>query len=172
MRAQRLAYQLRAPVVVNQVGNVPNQASGPQWDLLVDSLSELGRHGQRVGALLAAETGTEEGAELRRLLEAIAGQGVVADLNPGRLIVNGFSPREACEQLGPYIAHVHACDGVRDLARGRGVEVELGRGAAEFPELLGILEHHQYRGFLTVERDGGSDPERDMQEAIEYLRQL
>lgn len=172
MRAQRLAFELGAPVVVNQVGNVPSQSEGAAWSLLVDSLTELGRNGQHVGSLLAAQTGTESGADLRRLIEAIHGQSIVVDLNPAKLIVNGFSPREAAEQLGAYVAHVHACDGVRDLARGRGVEVTLGRGSAEFPELLGVLENHQYRGFVTVERQATANPEREIGTAVEYLRNL
>ena len=171
-RAQRVAYELRAPVVVNQVGTVPAESSGPEWDLLVDSLGELGHHGQHVGALLAAETGSESGADLKRLLEAVPGQLVAVDLNPAKLIVNGFSPREAAEQLGGQIAHVHASDAVRDLARGRGIDVTLGRGSAEFPELLGVLETFQYRGFVTVESRASEDPPAEIQMAVEYLKNL
>lgn len=172
MRAQRLAYQLGAPVVVNQVGAVPGDCSGPAWDLLVESLAELGQHGQHVGALLAAETGTESATDLRRLIQAVPGQSVMVDLNPAKLIINGFSPREAAEQLGPWVAHVHASDAVRDLARGRGMEVPLGQGAAELPELLGLLENHAYRGFLTIERQAGDHPLQDIHRAVEYLRNL
>ncbi len=171
-RAQRIAYALHAPVVVNQVGTVPAESSGPEWDLLVESLTIMGQHGQHVGALLAAETGSESGTDLKRLLEAIPGQLVAVDLNPAKLIVNGFSPREAAEQLGARIAHVHASDGVRDLARGRGLEVTLGRGSAEFPELLGVLENFQYRGFVTVERQACDDPQPEIQAAVEYLKSL
>ena len=42
---------------------------GPEWDLLVQVLADLGRHGQRVGAVLAAETGSESGADLARLIQ-------------------------------------------------------------------------------------------------------
>jgi sugar phosphate isomerase/epimerase len=172
MRAQRLAYELRAPVVVNQIGTVPTEQDGDPWNLLVDSLTELARHGQHVGALLAAETGSESGAELKQLLDVIPGHAVVVDLNPAKLIVNGLSPQEAVEQLGGYVAHVHASDGVRDLARGRGVEVTLGRGSAEFPDLLGVLENHQYRGFVTVERQASENPQREIAMAVEYLQRL
>jgi sugar phosphate isomerase/epimerase len=172
MRAQRLAYELRAPVVVNQVGTVPQQSEGPAWDLLIDSLTELGRHGQHIGALLAAETGSESGTDLRRLIEAVPGNTVVVDLNPAKLILNGFSPREATEQLGRYVAHAHASDGVRDLARRRAIEVTLGRGSAEIPELLGLLENYQYRGFWTVERQSAEDPVREVRMAVEYLTHL
>jgi sugar phosphate isomerase/epimerase len=93
-------------------------------------------------------------------------------LNPGNLIVNSFSPREAIESLGPHIMYVHAKDGVRDLARGRGVEVQLGRGSADFPTLLGTLEEYAYRGYFTVEREHADDPIGEIGMAVEYLKNM
>jgi sugar phosphate isomerase/epimerase len=171
-RALGLAYQLGAPVVVNQVGTVPAQSDGQHWDLLVASLTDLGRHGEHVGAFLAAETGTESGADLKRLLDAIASGFVAVDFNPGKLIVNGFSAREAAEQLGSHIRHVHASDGVRDLARGRGIDMPLGQGAADFPALLGVLENREYRGYFTVQCQESEDPAAEVPQAITYLRNL
>ncbi len=171
-RALRLAFDLQAPVVVNQVGTVPPESQGPEWDLLLDSLGQLAHYGQHVGAVLAAETGSESGADLKRLVTALPDGLMAVDLNPGKLLVNGFSPHEAVELLGPHIRHVHASDAFRDVARGRGTEVTLGRGAADFPELLGLLENHQYRGFLTVERQACHNPEREIQLAVEYLLNL
>ena len=49
-------------------------------------------------------------------------------------------------------------DRLRRSAVGRGIEVALGQGSAELPELLAILEEHQYRGYLTVARRDSSDP--------------
>ncbi|MHB8970297.1 MAG: sugar phosphate isomerase/epimerase family protein [Pirellulaceae bacterium] len=167
-----LAYQLGASLVVNQVGTVPPEPHGPRWDLLLETLTDLGRYGERVGAFLAAETGTESGADLKRLVDALPSGFVAVDLNPGKLIVNGFSPREAAEQLGPHIRHVHASDGVRDLARGRGIDVPLGQGSAEFPELLGILENYEYRGCLTVQGGASDDPAEEIAQAIKYLKRL
>jgi sugar phosphate isomerase/epimerase len=94
------------------------------------------------------------------------------DLNPGKLLVNGFSPTEAVAQLGPHIRHVHASDACRDQSRRRGVEVTLGSGSAEFPELLGMLENYQYRGFITVERQACDNPEREIQLSMKYLLSL
>ncbi len=85
---------------------------------------------------LAAQTGAEDGRDLARLLAALPEGAVGVDLDPGALVVNGFSPLEAVEALGPRILHVHARDGVRDLARKRGLEVPLGRGSVDFPALL------------------------------------
>ena len=50
-QAMTVAYALGAPVVVNQIGQVPSESGDLQWDLLVDSLTSLGKHGERAGAL-------------------------------------------------------------------------------------------------------------------------
>jgi sugar phosphate isomerase/epimerase len=170
--AMKFAADLRAAVVVNQVGNVPAESSGRNWNQLVDSLTEIAKYGLHVGALLAAQTGTESGADLARLLDALPEGGLGADLDPGNLIAHGFSPLEAVESLGPKILHVHARDGVRDLARGRGLEVPLGRGSADFPALLGALEDHQYRGFFTVAREDSDNPVAEVAAAVEYLTNI
>lgn len=170
--AMQLAYDLGASLVVNQVGRVPEKSEGSAWSLLGEALGELGAYGQRVGALLAAETGSESGGDLRRLIEALPPGSLAVALNPGNLIVNGFSPLEAIAELGPHIQYVHAKDGVRDLARGRGVEVELGRGSADFAALLGALAEHDYRGYWTIEREHSADPVHEIGQAVSYLQNL
>ena len=48
--AMQMAGALGASVVVNHVGFIPPEPSGADWDLLVQVLTDLGRHAQRVGA--------------------------------------------------------------------------------------------------------------------------
>jgi sugar phosphate isomerase/epimerase len=171
-QAMRMAYELGAPVVVNQVGRVPQDPQSHEWATLVQSLEDLGRYGQHVGAILAAETGSEPGSELARLMQAVHHGFIGVTFDPGNLIVNDFSPREALLALAEHVVHVHAKDAVRDLAQRRGVEVALGRGSAELPELLGILEEHQYRGYFTIERENANDPVLEIGQAVQYLRNL
>lgn len=170
--AMTLAHDLGASLVINQVGRVPAEPAGAAWQTMLDALSDLGRHGQRVGALLAAETGSEAGADLARLLAALPTGALAVALNPGNLIVNGFSPAEAIAAIGSHIAYVRAKDGVRDLAQGRGVEVPLGRGVADFPALLGAMEEYDYRGYWTVERERADEPVSEIGQAISFLRSL
>jgi sugar phosphate isomerase/epimerase len=170
--AVKLAYQLKAPVVVVQAGRVPPESTGVQWNQLVEVFSELGRFSHRAGAVLAAQTGSESGADLARLIAALPGGTLGVDLDPASLIVNGYSPPEAVEVLGPHTLHVHATDAVRDVSRGRGTEVALGRGTADFPNLLGKLEEYNYRGYFTVGRRSADDPLVELAAAIEYLKSL
>lgn len=170
--AMKLAYELGASWVINQVGRVPEESEGPRWNLLVEALADLGQFGQKAGAMIAAETGSESGADLARLLQALPPGSLGVAFNPGKLIINGFSPHEALTALGPNIAYVYAQDGVRDLAQGRGIEVQLGRGSADVPALLGALEEHGYRGYWAVLREQSVNPIEEMADAVSYLRSL
>ncbi len=50
----RMAHALGTAIVVVHLGSIPPKPEGPQWNLLVEVLADLGRHGQHVGAMLAA----------------------------------------------------------------------------------------------------------------------
>lgn len=170
--AMGMAYRLGAPVVVNQIGRVPAESQGPEWDLLVQAMTDLGRFGQHVGSLLAAKTGSEEGADLLRLLQAAPAGLIGVDFDPGALLINGFSAAAAIDDLAEHVLHVHARDAVRDLAQGRGLEVALGRGSVDFPQILGRLEEQGYRGYLTVERLQSDNPVAEVGLAVQYLKSL
>jgi sugar phosphate isomerase/epimerase len=170
-QALKLAYELGTNVVVNHIGRVPEKGT-PAWSIMAEALADIGRYGQRVGATLAAETGTESGEELAGLITSLPPASLGVDLNPASLIINGHSPRDAAKALGEHVLHVHATDGTRDLAHGRGIEVQLGRGLAEFPELLGILEEHHYRGYITIERRQSENAAAELADAVKYLKNL
>jgi sugar phosphate isomerase/epimerase len=171
-RAMRLAYDLGANVLVNHIGRVPPEADSAATDLMVQALTDIGRYGQRVGAMLVAETGTESGEQLAGLIARLPPSSIGVDFNPASLILHGHSPREAISALAAHVLHVHATDATRDLAIGRGVEVPLGQGNAEFPELLGVLEEQQYRGYITVARHDSRAPLDDVRQALTFLRNL
>jgi sugar phosphate isomerase/epimerase len=170
--AMQFAYALGARVLINHVGSIPDEPEGPEWELLVQVLSDLGRFGQHVGVTLAAATGSEPGPNLARLLERLPPGSLGVNFDPGGLLVNGFSARQALDVLAPHVVHVHATDAVRDRAQGRGVETLLGRGSADFPELTAVLEQAHYHGYFTVERHQPQDPLGEVRQAVEYLRNL
>jgi sugar phosphate isomerase/epimerase len=170
--ALRFAYSLGSPLVINRVGRVPAESNGPQWNLLVQSLTDLSNYGQHVGAVVTAQTGSESGADLARLLAALPEGGIGVDLDPAGLIVGGFSPSETIAALGKRILHVHARDAARDFSRGRGVEVPLGRGSSDFPSLLAALSEYDFSGYVTIAREHCDDPQYELGEAVKYLKNL
>lgn len=171
-RAMQFAYDLGANVLINSVGRIPADDSTPQWAALTQSLADIGRFGQRVGVTLCAETDADSGESLLRLIQALPDGSLGVNFDPGNLIVNGHNAVESAQQLARHILHVHAKDGVRDLAQGRGVEVPLGRGSAEFPVLFAILEQQGYRGYATVERANATDPIGEIAAAVTFLKNL
>ncbi len=170
--AMKMARALGCGLVVNQVGHIPEDLTKGEGQTLVEVLSDLGNFGQHAGAMLAAETGSEGPADLKRLLDALPAGSLAVTLDPGNLVMNGHSPREALDVLGDAIHHVHAHDAARDLRQRRGVEVELGRGEVDFPGLLGALQEHDYRGWLSIEREDAEDPMMEIAAAAQYLANL
>lgn len=168
--AMRFAHELRSEVVINRVGSVPSEPNDARFVRMVEALTAIGTYGERVGARLAAQTCENAPADLARLLAALPEHTVGVDLQPTGLIQSGQSPGDAVETLGRYVIHVHACDAVRDA--GRSFEVELGRGSADMPELLGRLTEFDYRGWVTVERRDSPDPIEEIGNAVAYLRAL
>lgn len=171
-QALEFAYQLGTSVVVNQIGRVPADDKSPTWQTLVTVLSDIAHAGNRAGAWLAAETGAEPPGDLKRLLAVLPEGGVGITFDPGNLAVAGFSSADAIAELGSLVRYVHAKDGVRDVGKGRGVEVPLGRGTADLPYVLAALEDFGYRGFVTVERDHADDPAFEIGQAVKYLKNL
>lgn len=169
--AMRFAKTLGANVVINRVGQVPED-DDPRFGALVEVLTGLGAFGDRVGARLAAQTGVASGPQLARLLAALPDQTIGVDLHPSALIHHGHDPAEAVSALGSNVIHVHACDAVRDLGQRQVIDVELGRGAADLPNLLGQLEEFNYRGWITIECPNSRDPITEMSDAVAYLRSL
>jgi sugar phosphate isomerase/epimerase len=170
--ALNFARSLGCHLVINQVGRIAPAERNDAWNRLVQSLTDLGRYGQHVGAWLAMETGSESGPDMAQLIDALPHGSVMVSLDPGNLILNGFSPLDAVNALGPHIAQFHAHDGVRDLARGRGLEVPLGRGTADVPVLLAALEEFGFRGYLTVGSVSAKKPLDEITLAIQYLKNL
>ena len=171
-QVQSLAHALGASWVVNQVGHIVDDPADPSFTLLVDVLRELGTWGQRSGAILCAETGSESGPALAKLLAALPAGTIGVTLDPGNLIVNGYSVDEALTALGSEVVHVHVHDGVRDRATGRGQETQLGRGSVDWPTLLAGLEERNYRGYLSIERRDSTRSSSEISDAVRFLRSL
>lgn len=169
--AMKFAYSLGATVVVNAVGAIPEDESHPAYQQLQTSLGDLARYGQHVGAMLACETGSEPPQRLNALLATLPEQSIGIAFNPGNLIVNDCFEEDSIRHCAARTLCVIARDGVRDLARGRGLEVPLGQGSAEFPQILGVLEEQQYRGWFVLERQH-ENAIADIGNAVAYLKAL
>src|SRR4051812_41802680 len=67
-QAMKLAFDLGSRVVVVQPGPLVTDVKDPRFPVLADSLSALGRHGDRIGVRLALVTGFDAVEEVMALV--------------------------------------------------------------------------------------------------------
>jgi len=160
--ALELAHNLGAGVVLNHLGDLPpaadaeaaaagSAAADPRWRLLIDVLSDLGRWGQRVGAMLCAEAGAAGPDDLLRVIAGLPDGSLCCDIVTGSLLVHRHDPAAAVRRLAGQIGYVHATDAVAGGFAGRGRAVALGAGHVDLASVFGTLEERGYRGWIGLE---------------------
>ena len=105
------------------------------------------------------------------------------------VMVTGDDPVKAVYTLKDYIVHTHAKDGIKLFDKdpemiykvvddalahlGRAYrEVPLGQGSVDFHNYIKALDEVGYKGFLTIEREVGDDPAKDIRDAVGFLKNL
>lgn len=184
-----LAKELGTNVVTTHIGVVPTDSSIDRYKVMQEACFELSRYADEIGAHFAIETGPETSAVLKCFLDSLSSTGVGVNLDPANLVmVTGDDPAGAVYNLQKYIVHTHAKDGkqlyykdpeiiyglVKDsLVTGPSfLEVPLGEGQVPWEKYLNALEDIGYKGFLTIEREVGDDPAKDIRSAVEFLEKL
>lgn len=184
-----LAKELGTNVVTTHIGVVPTDSSIDRYKVMQEACFELSCYADEIGAHFAIETGPETSAVLKGFLDSLGSTGVGVNLDPANLVmVTGDDPARAVYNLQKYIVHTHAKDGkqlyykdpeiiyglVKDsLVTGPSfLEVPLGEGQVPWEKYLNALEDIGYKGFLTIEREVGDDPAKDIRSAVEFLEKL
>lgn len=188
-----MALEMNCNVVTTHIGVVPEDDSCETYHILQDACGTLANYAGTKGAFFAIETGPEPSARLKRFLDSLGSRGMGVNLDPANLVmVAGEDPVEAVHNLKDYIVHTHAKDGVMlkktdpkviyDFFAEGGIgdlrleeyflETPLGKGNVNFPAYLAALHEIGYQGFLTIEREVGADPVKDVQDAVQFLKNL
>ncbi len=183
-----LAKEIGTDIVTTHIGVVPTDKNHDRYKIMQEACYELAHYADTIDAHFAVETGPETSAVLKEFLDSLDSTGVSVNLDPANLVmVTGDDPAGAVINLQKYIVHTHAKDGkqlfyrdpeivyglVKDpLVTGRSfLEVPLGEGSVPWDRYLEALESIGYKGFLTIEREVGDDPERDIKAAVSFLRE-
>jgi sugar phosphate isomerase/epimerase len=167
-----LSVDLGARVAVVQAGRVPEQPDDPRGPRLAEALRALGRHGERIGAVLALETGLESGAALGAFLDRLGTGGLGVNLDPANLLMGGFDPYESTRALRGRVVHASAKDARMTGPSRTTQEVPLGHGDINWMDYLAALEAIEYRGWLTVARTGGNNRAADVATGVGFLARL
>jgi sugar phosphate isomerase/epimerase len=167
-----LAYDLGPRVVVLFAGPLPADEASAARELLDHSLSEIDRHGGRVGAVTALEAGLEPPQLLTDYLSRFSAGGLALNIDPASLLSHGHDPAQAVQVFQQRIAHVHARDTRPHRPDRDSQEVLLGEGDIDWNQFLGALEEVGYGGWLTIKRGPSVNPARDIQAGAAFLRRL
>ncbi len=184
-----LAKELDTNVVTTHIGVVPEDKNNDRYKVMQEACFELSRYADSIGAHFAIETGPETSAVLKEFLDSLGSTGVGVNLDPANLVmVTGDDPVGAVYNLQKYIVHTHAKDGKQIFFKDPEIiyglkqdvivtgdsflEVPLGEGSVKWTEYLNALEDIGYKGFLTIEREVGDNPEKDIRAAVEFLNNL
>ncbi|MBE7022932.1 MAG: sugar phosphate isomerase/epimerase [Clostridia bacterium] len=181
-----LAKDLETDVVTTHIGVVPADKNHERYKIMQEACFELSRYADSIGSHFAIETGPETSAVLKEFLDSLGSTGVAVNLDPANLVmVTNDDPVQAVYNLKDYIVHTHAKDGSHfgknnpeeiyrvvpcDNIIRNFKEMPLGEGQVPFNEYLAALEDIGYRGFLTIEREVGDSPEKDIAAAAQYLK--
>ncbi len=184
-----MAVELETNIVTTHIGVVPNDKNHERYKIMQEACFKLSEYADSLNAHFAIETGPETSEVLKNFLDSLNSVGVAVNLDPANLVmVTGDDPVKAVYNLRNYIVHTHAKDGKRNyyrdpeevyglveaemLASPSFEELPLGTGKVDFPSYLKALDEIGYHGFLTIEREVGSDPEKDIKTAADFLKEF
>ncbi len=184
-----LAKDLETDVVTTHIGVVPEDPAHPRYAVMQEACGQLAAYADEMQAHFAIETGPEKATTLKKFLDGLHSTGVAVNLDPANFVmVTGDDPVQAVYTLKDYIVHTHAKDGRRLAVRDPEVlygmvesemlndpsyiELPLGEGDVDFPNYLKALHEIGFKGFLTIEREVGDDPEKDIGAAVKFLESL
>ncbi|MBR3804590.1 MAG: sugar phosphate isomerase/epimerase [Clostridia bacterium] len=186
-----LAVEFGTNVVTTHIGVIPEDKSNPRYKVMLDALTECGLYAKSKGVTLAIETGPEKAKTLLSFIEDTKG-GVGVNLDPANFtMVTGQDAVEAVYILKDYIVHTHLKDGrmldknqdptdvyhafalggVDALNACEGfIELPIGEGDVDWDNYIKALKEIGYDGFLTIEREAGDDPVKDMELAANFIK--
>jgi len=171
-KVMSLSFDLGPRITLVQAGRVPDDAEPAGAPRLSEALLALGHHGDRVGVVLALDTGLESGEALQKFLARFDTGGLGVNLDPANLLLGGFDPYESARALAGRVVHAHARDARAAGTRRTAQEVPVGHGDIDWLRYLSLLEEMDYRGWLTVVREAGDRRLADLADGVAFLRQL
>jgi sugar phosphate isomerase/epimerase len=194
-----LAKDLGTNIVTTHIGIVPHDGNGEVFETMQKACEELSQYASSMEGFFAIETGPETSAHLKSFLDTLSSRGVSVNFDPANMVmVTGDDPVQGVHTLKEYIVHTHVKDGIRykevdpreiygalgyepmdhgkiaEMVRSGEIfkEVPLGEGKVDFDAYFQALVDIGYKGYLTIEREVGDQPEIDIRKAVDYINRF
>jgi L-ribulose-5-phosphate 3-epimerase len=167
-----LAFEMGPRIAIVPCPKLPGESEIERTRLLREALTALGKHGDRVGSVLALEIGLDPPEAVHDYLATFDVGSLKVNYDPANMLVNGFDPVKGVIALHRLIAHTHARDARKIMVSRDTLEVSLGSGDIDWLSYIATLSAVEYRGWLTIERSAGEDRLKEMERAVGFLRRM
>ena len=193
MKGALFAEKIGVTDVITHCGYLPENPVSAEYAEIITALKSVVKFYREHGRWFLFETGQETPVTLLRVITDLGIENLGVNLDPANLVmVAGDRPENALKYLGKYVVHTHAKDGIMlkkrveaavaigeeakehkaMLEMGRKyLELPLGDGDVDFDIYLPALAATGFNGFLTIEREVGDQPEKDIAMAVQFLRE-
>lgn len=150
----------------------PDDASTPRAETLHESLTSLGRAADRLGVVVALEAGFDSAEVVLTYLAGFDSGSLMVNFDPVNFLAHGQKPIAALGALGGRLAHVQARDAHGRNLSGGPKETAIGQGDLDWLTVFAVLDSLEYRGFVVVDREQGSDRRADALAGAEFLKRF
>ena len=167
------ASWIGAPAVITHCGFIPENASDPNFQGVLDAITEVAEYCKSKGIGFWFETGQETPVVLLRVIERAGTGNLGINLDPANLILYGKgNPIDSLDVFGKYVRNIHVKDGLYPTnGDSLGKEVKVGDGKVRFPEFMKRLKEIEFDGELIIEREISGDQQvKDIRETVDNLR--
>jgi sugar phosphate isomerase/epimerase len=191
-----LANDLGSNIVTTHIGLLPEDEGSDIYLAMFEACCDAGEYAMHRGSYFAIETGAIPAIRLKHFLDSLPNKGIAVNYDPANVaMILGEDATESYEVLKDYVVHTHVKDGIQkkklpvewiyssfgtptappemkaEVKDGKVyTETPLGEGDVNFDRYFSTLEQSGYKGYLTVEREGGATPYEDIEKAVRFIR--
>lgn len=169
------AVKLGISRIATHVGFLPENMTDAQYPAVLAALRYIAKECQKRGISFLFETGQETPVTLLRVIEALGFDNLGINMDTANLILYGkANSADAISVFGKYVMDTHIKDGFYPTdGQSLGIEVAVGEGLANIPEVIRRLQAVGYTGNYIIEREiKGDQQTRDIIKTLAFLKSI
>jgi L-ribulose-5-phosphate 3-epimerase len=166
-----IAKKLGLKLITFHAGFLPHETSDPNFNKLLQRITQIADLFAAAGIELGFETGQETAEALRVFLQQLKKPSVGVNFDPANIILYGKDePISSLRILGPWLKQCHIKDATKTKAPGTwGEEVVVGTGQVDWKAFFQTAEQLGFKGDYAIEREAGEQRATDIKTARQYM---